>query len=257
MSRVKTIRIPNFALPALLTLPTLPPCVLSLLAVLACAVASTGCLHLSKNLLEPIDVPPPAHRPFVEYQISPDFTFGTPGGGYIKLATGTKIGRGIMNRLLKRWAKAGYISGFAYVNPKQGDFTPASELRLILDGSVTAESSVALQIVSGLTLLVIPAYGEITYDLIFEGLRTDRGDCRFEAAAKDGIDEWIQILLLPALPFAPVADARTDARLSRHLFSQLEGQGAFDVPVEADLRESPGASAIDPALPLCSGPRSP
>ena len=39
-------------------------------------------------------------------------------------ATHTRIGRGSMGRMLKRWQRAGSISGFAYVHPieRQGAF---------------------------------------------------------------------------------------------------------------------------------------
>jgi len=204
----------------------------------------TGCLHLSKDLLPPVDVSPSPFRPFVEYQISPDFRVSTPGGGYIKMATSNKIGRTLMDGALGRWKKKGYIAGFAYVNPTRGDFTDDSELRLVLGGSATLESDAGLQVLSGLTLMVVPAYGEQTFDITVRATRPDLDGREFQAAAKEGIEEWIQILLLPTMFFAPVVDSEVRARTSDHIYLQLQEQGAFEDPAPGHRRSKAALDAL-------------
>lgn len=209
-----------------------------------CSLSLTGCLHLSKDLLPPIDVSPSPFRPFVEYQIAPDFRVTTPGHGYIMMATSNKIGRNLMDRALKRWKKQGYIAGFDYINPTRGDFTDESELRLILHGSLEAKSNIGLQILSGLTLLVVPAYGEQNVDISVTGVRFDDAGGELRANVKEGIDEWVQILLLPVSPLAFVVDAAVADRVSDHIYSQLQEQGAFDDPAPGYRRTNAAREAL-------------
>ncbi|MGH0036466.1 MAG: hypothetical protein ACQGVK_15675 [Myxococcota bacterium] len=195
-----------------------------LLLVAASSVLQTGCMFLAKEQPSPVEILAPPHRPFVEYQISPDFQVTTPGGGYIKLATSTKIGRSFMDGMLDRWEDQGAIEGYAYVNPTRGDFTERSNLRLVLEGAVVLESNFGLQLISGLTLLVIPAYGSRQYDL----LRADLGGRTYRAYSHGRLDEWVQILLIPATPFAPFVESRFRDRLRDDLYEQLRRAGIFD-----------------------------
>jgi len=100
------------------------------------------------------------------------------------------------------------------------------------------ESNIGLQILSGLTLMVIPAYGEQVFDVSVTATRIDLPGKEFVASAKDGIEEWIQILLLPATPFALVADRNTMVRVNDSLLAQLQEQGAFADPAAGYERPS-------------------
>jgi hypothetical protein len=211
-----------------------------------CILGLSGCLHLSQDLLSPVEISPSPFKPFVEYQVSPNFQVSTPGGGYIKLATSNKIGRELMNEALQRWKKKGYIAGFEYINHTRGDFTVDSELRLILGGSGTMKSNVGLQVLSGLTLLVIPVYGEQTFDVTVMGTRADLEGREFHAAAKEGVEEWIQLFLLPTMFFAPGVDSDARARVGDHVYLQLQEQGAFENP-------APGFERSDAALKALQG----
>ena len=160
------------------------------------------------------------------------------------LATSNKIGRMLMDEALERWKKKEYIAGFEYVNPTRGDFTEDSELRVILGGSVKLESNVGMQILAGLTLCVIPVYGEQTAEIAVRGTRADLEGSEFHATAKEGIEEWVQIFLLPASLFAPGVDRATRARVSDHIYLQLQEQGAFEDPAPGYKRSDAARAAL-------------
>ena len=79
----------------------------------------------------------------------------------------------------------------------------------------------------------------------------------FEASASDGFDAVVELLLLPALPFAMHGANVTYDRLADSLFNQLSAQGAFQLSAEESARTAPSTetpldhtqSPAEPAIP--------
>ena len=130
---------------------------------------------------------------------------------------------------------------------KSGQFSGNTDYNLTLEGHQEGESSVALQIVSGLTLFLIPYRVNEDHDLryVLEHVATGR---RFEATASDRYTVVVGLLLAPASPFLLGGVMRTWERLGNHLYQQLADQGAFDPaswPTE-ELLPPPQAEEVAP-----------
>lgn len=194
---------------------TLAACVL--LALLA---TSTGCITIASGTLPAIEPAAPSAPGTLEETVG-DFAFTLEGG---KLITSNKAGRILNDEILKRWKKRGYITEHAYV-PKS-EFTGTADYNLTLSGSQYGESSIVLQILSGLTLLLIPHYVDTRFDIQYTLENVDTG-AKFSAGVDDGYEMWSELFLIFALPFSDRGASKTLDGMADHLYEQLRAQGAF------------------------------
>jgi hypothetical protein len=190
------------------------------LALLALAPL-LGCITMSGDQLKDRSPERRGTSPAIEQTVG-DFSFHLDGG---KMVTSNKMGRGLNDEILRRWQEDGFIASHTYV--KSSQFTDASEFQLTLSGHQEGESSIFLQILSGLTLTVIPYYVDSKMELRYSLKNAETG-CVFEASAADSFDTVVGLLLLPATPFAQRGRIRTFDRLADELYFQLASQGAFD-----------------------------
>ena len=192
-------------------------------SVLALLVLTTGsgCITSAGGGLPPIEPRRPGAPPAIEQTVG-DFAFTLEGG---KMITSNKAGRGLNDAILGHWKKTGYISGFTYV--PSGEFSGRAAYNLTLSGSQYGESSIILQVLSGLTLLLIPHYVDTRYDIQYtlENVKTGQ---KYMAAVDDSYETWSQLLLIFALPFADAGARKTWNGMADHLYEQLRAQGAFD-----------------------------
>lgn len=184
-------------------------------------VPLTGCITMAGGQLA--DVSPAASTliPSIEQTVG-DFSFHLDGG---KMVTSNKMGRLLNDELLARWRKSGFITDHKYV--KAGEFSDSSEFRLTLSGHQEGESSVLLQIISGLTLTVIP-YSVYSQMDVHYSLENPESGCVFEANATDSYRTVVGLLLLPVSPFGQSGADRTLERIANSLYAQLASQGAFE-----------------------------
>ena len=183
-------------------------------------VVLSGCVTIAGKNLEPISPPPPERHGTVEYTIG-DFAFTLDGG---KMISSTKAGRILTDNILKRWKKSGYIDDYTYV--KSGDFTGNADYQLTLSGSQYGESSIAMQILSGLTLLVLPNSTNVKYDIQYV-LEDVASGSRYSAAVQDSYKEWTELLLIVALPVSARGANATMNVMADHAYDQLREKGAF------------------------------
>ena len=191
---------------------------------IACALAAgalTGCITVAGDHLDDVTPAPGAVAPSIEQTVG-DFSFHLDGG---KMVTSNKMGRALNDEILKRWIAAGWISGQTYV--ASGAFSGAAGYELTLSGNQEGESSVALQVLSGLTLTVIPYSVDSRMELRYS-LRNAGTGCVFAASVMDSYDTIVGILLLPVSPFAQGGRERTFDRIAHHVYAQLASQGAFE-----------------------------
>ena len=180
-----------------------------------------GCVTTAGNHLS--DVTPSAGtlKPAVEQTVG-DFSFHLDGG---KMVTSNKMGRGLNDEILGRWKKSGFISDHKYV--KSSHFSDDSKYRITLSGHQEGKSSIFLQVISGLTLMVVPYSVDTQMDLHYALENSDSG-CVFESSVSDSFDMVIGLLLLPFSPFAQSGRTRTFDRIANNLYDQLASQGAFE-----------------------------
>jgi hypothetical protein len=194
----------------------------SLIGGLGLALLCSGCVALAGDQLPDIEpravgIPPPS----IEQTVG-DFSFHLDGG---KMITSNKAGRTVNNVILDRWRRRGLIVGETYV--RSSSFTRKAQYNLTLGGHQEGDSSVFLQVLSGLTLCIIPYSVNTKFDLVYTLEHVESGR-KFEARAADSYRTITQLLLLPITPFALGGARRTYDRLADHVYDQFAAQGAFD-----------------------------
>jgi hypothetical protein len=180
-----------------------------------------GCITTPGDKLANVAVPSPASSPAIEQTVG-DFSFHLDGG---KMVTSNKMGRELNNEILRRWVASGYIASHKYV--KSSEFSGGDPFQLTLEGHQEGESSILLQILSGLTLYLIPHYVDSQMALTYLVENAATG-CSFRASVDESYNTIISLWMIPVSPF--VADGRdiSFARIADHLYLQLAEQGAFD-----------------------------
>lgn len=189
----------------------------SLLLLLA---LGTGCLTFAGGGLPAIEPTPPTLRGKLEESVG-DFSFTLEGGAMV---TDNKAGRVLNEEILSRWKKKGYIAEHEYVRSSQ--FTGTADYNLTLSGSQYGDSSIILQILSGVTLLLLPYPVDTRYDIQYtiENVKTG---AKYSAAVEDSYTTWIEFLLLVAAPVSTRGASKTWDHMADHLYEQLRAQGAF------------------------------
>lgn len=190
-------------------------------AVVAIAVSTTGCITTAGGNLPPLAPHVAAVRPELEQTVG-DFAFTLEGG---KMVTSNKAGRMLNDEILRRWMERGYISGHRYVESSQ--FTGKADCNLTLSGSQYGESSIGMQILSGLTLLLIPYTVNTKFDVqyVLENVKTGE---KFSAAVEDSYDTTVELLLFLAAPIATRGQSKTMDAIADHVYDQLRRKGAFE-----------------------------
>lgn len=207
-------------------------------ALLALGVVPlSGCITIAGDQLDDVVPTPSAIRPQIEHTVG-DFSFDLDGG---KMVTSNKMGRSLNDVILEMWKESEFISDHEYV--KSSEFSDSSVYRLTLSGNHQGESSIALQILSGLTLLVIP-YSVVSKMDLHYSLEHSGTGCVFEANASDSYRTITGLLLLPATPFGLGGGIRTYERIANNLYDQLATQGAFEQHPTCKTLDVP-AAALD------------
>lgn len=187
---------------------------------LVLAAFASGCVTVAGNQLRDVERAIPAEVPRVEQTIG-DFSFHLDGG---KMITSIKAGRIFNDEVLTRWKKWGYVRSQTYV--KSGKFTGNADYEITLSGNQNGESSIFLQVLSGLTIFVIPYYVDTELDAVFE-MKDRRTGKVYKAEAADHFNTVISLILLPVSPFAQGGRTKTWDRIAANLHEQLKQQGAF------------------------------
>lgn len=197
----------------------------SWIALLA-PLTQTACfITIAGKQLEPISPPPPAQPPRLEHSVG-DFAFTLEGG---KMITSNKAGRLLNEEILKRWKRDGYIESYEYVPSSK--FSTGARYRLTLSGSQYGESSIGLQILSGLTLFLLPYSVDQKFDVQYT-LEDAAGGTRTSASAQDHTVMWTELFLFFALPWSMSGANQTYDAMADHLYEQLRQQGAFEARPE-------------------------
>jgi hypothetical protein len=197
---------------------------LTLLLVSGCAYTTAG------TKLAPIIPPQPAFKPSVEQTVG-DFSYTLEGG---KMVTSNFAGRLLNESILGAWKDRGYISEARYV--EKGAFSGKPHYNITLSGTQYGASSIGLQVLSGLTLFLVPYTVTQSYDIQYSLVDVKTGK-KFSASVQESNKTYVELFLLFALPVAQRGQTQMMERMGDHLYEQLYRQGAFQYP--ADTPASP------------------
>jgi len=179
-----------------------------------------GCMTFSGEKLTELKPLIPMVSPKIEESVG-DFTFHLDGGAMV---TDNKAGRIINNAILEKWKSNKYISDFIYV--KKESFTGDAQYNLTLSGHQEGQSSVAMQIISGLTLFLLPYSVNTSYDLTYKLENVKTGE-KYTAKVFEDMSTVMWLLYFPALPFAFVGADNTMENISENIYQNFVQQGAF------------------------------
>ncbi len=187
-------------------------------AVLLC---SPGCLSFSGDKLEWID-PPPAKRAVTIEVGFGDFLYQVDGGSIYNSAY---VARKLNEDILDCWADCGYVTGFRQRG--RSPFKGNADFTLTLTGAVYGESSVLLDVLSTMTLTIIPTAilheGYLTYELV----NTETGEV-FAATVEEDMTRTFWLPFILGAPFQDFGQAHAIDKAALHLYKKFADQGAFD-----------------------------
>ncbi|HVN87710.1 MAG TPA: hypothetical protein VMW17_22970 [Candidatus Binatia bacterium] len=189
--------------------------------VLVPLLAASGCTYTTVGTkLSPIAPPRPVVQPAIEHTVG-DFSFTLEGG---KMVTSNFVGHVLNDSIMSAWKDHGYIREARYV--ESSAFSGQADYNLTLSGSQYGESSIGMQILSGLTLTLLPYSVTQHYDLHYT-LQDTKSGKQYSASVQESNETYVELFLLFALPFGQRGQAETVARMGDHLYDQLRQQGAF------------------------------
>ncbi len=198
------------------------------ISLLASALLS-GCMTFSGDKLSDLEPIKPSVSPTIETTVSPDYQYHID---VMQVITSNKDGRMVNERVIDiPWKDNGYISESNYV--KLGQFTGTADYNLTLSGRHTVDSSTAMQIISGLTLMIIPYTVDQEYDLVYtlEHVKTGK---TYTASANESESMVGWLLFFPAFPFSMLGSINAMEHLSEHIYQDFVRQGAFAPENAAD-----------------------
>ncbi len=182
---------------------------------------ASGCAYTTEGTkLGPITPPPNTMQPTVEHTVG-DFAFTLEGG---KMVTSNFAGKLINENILTSWKDRKYIRDYEYVDA--GAFTGKSDYNLTLTGSQYGESSIGMQILSGLTLFLVPYTVTQKYDVQLSLVDVKSGK-KYVGSVEESNKTYVELFLLFALPFGAHNEQSMFERMGDHLYNQLYQQGAF------------------------------
>lgn len=188
---------------------------------LVALLSGAGCAYTTVGTqLSPIQPPRPSVPPALQFTVG-DFSYTLEGG---KMVTSKFAGHTLAEGILNSWKDRGYIRDFQYI--EDGAFSGAADCELTLSGSQYGSSSVPMQIISGLTLSLIPYSVEQSYDLQFT-LRDPKTDVKYSASVRESNTTYVELFLIFALPFGVRNELEMMARMGDHLYDRLRREGAF------------------------------
>ncbi len=198
------------------------------ISLLASALLS-GCMTFSGDKLSDLEPIKPSVSPTIETTVSPDYQYHID---VMQVITSNKDGRMVNERVIDiPWKDNGYISESNYV--KLGQFTGTADYNLTLSGRHTVDSNTAMQIISGLTLMIIPYTVDQEYDLVYtlEHVKTGK---TYTASANESESMVGWLLFFPAFPFSMLGSINAMEHLSEHIYQDFVRQGAFAPENAAD-----------------------
>ena len=117
-----------------------------------------------------------------------------------------------------------YISEENFVDSSA--FSGKADYNLSLSGSQYGESSIGMQILSGLTLFLVPFTVTMNYDIQYT-LTDVKSGKKYTGAVQEANKIYHELFLLFALPFSQNGNSAMFERIGDHLYNQFYRQGAF------------------------------
>lgn len=190
----------------------------TLFIALSCSI---GCAYtVAGKKLETISPQKPTYLSTIEHTVG-DFAFSLEGG---KMVTSNHAGHLLSDGIMASWKARGYVDSIKYV--EGGSFSKTADYNLTLSGTQYGESSIAMQLLSGITLFLLPYSVTHNYDIQYTVDEVKTGK-KYSVAIQESDEVYVELFLLFTLPFAGDGHQETLQKIGDHLYDQLSRQGAF------------------------------
>ncbi len=184
----------------------------------------TGCMTVNEGMLRKANIVTPQNN-----KVSIEVKTGTliqklNGTGRNEgLLSGTTVLNALNTSIMTRWKSKDLIADYGSTN----DFKNKPDYTLTVSGEKNEDGSMTGAVLSGLTFMLIPATATVTYDLNFDFVNNHTNQ-HYSVTAKNAVTTWMQILLLPALPFSWIGSHNMLNDIADYTYDELQKQGAFN-----------------------------
>jgi hypothetical protein len=185
-----------------------------------------GCITINEEMLRKVDVKPPQNKiSLVEIKTAELIQKHNGEGRNSGPLSGTTVLNSVARSIMIRWKDNGIIDDYGF----PGDLSKEPDYTVTFSGTRNEESSIPMAVLSGLTMMILPSSATLIYDLDIELVNnaTHKG---YAVKAKNGSTLWMEILLLPALPFSLMGGMNAMRDIADYSYVEFDKQGAFGPP---------------------------
>lgn len=184
----------------------------------------TGCMTVNEQMLRKVEITPPNNKEKVVELKTGELIQKLNGSGQNNgVFSGTTVLDSLGKSMMLRWKNKDIVADYGLT----GELQKNPDYTLTLSGIRNEDGSMIGAALSGLTLMLLPASSTLTYDLTLDFVN-NHTQKHYIVKAKNAVTTWMQILLLPALPFSWVGSNNMINDIADYSFDELNKQGAFN-----------------------------
>lgn len=209
----------------------------------------TGCVTVNEEMLRKVNIVPPQKQQTTIEVKTGELIQKLNGEGQNRgVLSGTTVLNALGKSMMIRWNNKDIISDYGF----SGELKKEPDYTITLSGVRNEDGSIAGAVFSGLTMALIPTSSTLTYDLNLDFVNNHTKQ-HYTVKPKNAVTTWIQILLLPALPFSWMGSNNMINDIADYSYDELRKQGAFDDAV-TDIKVplpkySQAMEAVNPSTP--------
>jgi hypothetical protein len=193
------------------------------LMVLGLLVLLTGCVTVNEEMLRKVSVSPPQKQIMIVEVKTGELIQKLNGEGQNRgVLSGTTVLNAVAKSMMMRWKNKDIIADYGF----SGELKKEPDYTITLSGVRNEDGSIAGAVLSGLTLMLLPSSSTLTYDLNLEFIN-NHTQKHYTVKAKNAVTTWMQILLLPALPFSWIGSNNMLNDIADYSYDELCKQDAF------------------------------
>lgn len=187
-------------------------------------IALSGCITVNEEMLKKVSITPPSKQDSTVELKTGELIQKLNGEGQNRgVLSGTTVLNAVGKSAMMRWKNNGVIADYGF----SGELKSDPDYTVMLSGVRNEDGSMVGAVLSGLTLMILPASSTLTYDLDLE-LINNHTHKHYTVKAKNAVTTWLQILLLPALPVSWVGSNNMINDIADYSYAELHKQGAFN-----------------------------
>ncbi len=193
------------------------------LVLLLPLILLVGCVSVNEGMLRTVAIVPPQNKNKLIEIKSGELVQQLNGEGQNRgVLSGTTVLNAIGKSMMARWKNKDIVADYGFA----GDLKKDPDYTVTVSGIRNEDGSMIGAVLTGLTLMLIPSTATLTYDLNIEFVNNHTHK-HYTVKAKNAVTTWMQILLMPALPFSWIGSNNMINDIADYSYEELRKQGAF------------------------------